>query len=281
MTFADRPYGSFPRDERPDPDAPPEAPRRRRWYEPAPGPRAAFIRRATFWSSLALFTAAVFISPPPLPRTYEIALPAPGPALSVAGLYARVGQAVVEIHARDASGVEHIGAGVVVDESGAILTSLHVVRDASLTVRFADGSEARAGINAQLPEQDIAVILPSRVPLALVPAVLGDARGLRIGDQAVVIGSPFGLTRTLSVGVISGLGRTIRIPPVEQELTGLIQVDAAVNPGNSGGPLVDARGEVVGIVIGVPKPGDNSTAVGIGFAVTIDNAAGALGLPPD
>jgi S1-C subfamily serine protease len=281
MTLADRPYGSFPRDASPHAEAPPVAPRPRRFYEPAPGRRAALIRRGAFFASLFLFACAVLLSPPALRRTDEIVLPTPEPTLAAPDVYARVGQAVVEIRARSANGEERIGSGVVVDRSGAILTSLHVVQDASLTIRFADGSEARGGLASALVEQDIAVVLPSQLPATLEPAVLGDPRRLRIGDSAYVIGSPFGLTRSFSAGVVSGLDRQVRIPPVATDLTGLIQVDAAINPGNSGGPVVDSRGEVVGIVVGVPRPGDGTTAVGVGFAVTIDNAAGALGVPPD
>ena len=110
---------------------------------------------------------------------------------------------------------------------------------------------------------------------------MGKPRSLRIGDKALAIGSPYGLTGSLSVGVVSGLDRSALVPPLQTSLSGLIQFDGAINPGNSGGPLLDENGEVVGIVVGVPDPNDKKTAVGIGFAVTIENAAGALGLPPD
>ncbi len=100
------------------------------------------------------------------------------------------------------------------------------------------------------------------------------------GDQVVAVGFPFGIGPSTSAGVISGLGRSFRSPEGEQELTNLIQFDAAANPGNSGGPLVTMDGEVVGIVTGILNPTSHRTFVGIGFAVPIESAASAVGLPP-
>jgi len=276
---ADRPYGTFPRGGPTEAETPPSPPVRRRWFEPAPGLRAARIRRGAFLATLVLLAAALFVPPTPAPATAD---QTPGPAPTPAELYAAVSPAVVEIHATvGATNETRTGAGVLVDASGAILTALHVVQDARLTVRFADGTEVPAAIASTLPASDVAVIIPSLLPLGIAPAVMGNPGSLRIGDRALAIGSPYGLTGSLSVGVVSGLGRSARVPPLEASLDGLIQFDGAINPGNSGGPLLDDRGEVVGIVVGVPRPDDNKTAVGIGFAVTIENAAGALGLPPD
>src|SRR5438034_547441 len=112
-------------------------------------------------------------------------------------------------------------------------------------------------------------------------ATMGDPSRLAIGSPAFVIGHPFGLTSSLSAGVVSGLDRSMTAPGLAKPLTGLIQFDAAVNPGNSGGPLVDANGEVVGIVTGLVNPAGQRVFSGVGFAITIDQAAGALGLPPD
>lgn len=278
---ADRPYGRFPLGDEPDPVAPPPASRARRWYEPAPGRHAQGIRHRVFFVSVVLLALALVASAQQPPRVAE-AEPSPPPLPAIADVYQRVSLAVVEVRGSGAAEADRrLGAGVVVDDSGAILTSLHVVRDAQITVRYIDGTEARAVIVAELPERDIAVISTGFLPAGLPPAVLGDPNRLRVGEEALAIGNPFGLTRSLSVGVVSGVGRTAEIPAVGKPVGGLIQFDGAVNPGNSGGPLVDRRGEVVGIVVGILSPSDGSFAQGVGFAVTIDVAGGALGVPPD
>jgi S1-C subfamily serine protease len=174
-----------------------------------------------------------------------------------------------------------LGTGVIVDQTGTILTSLHVV-DQSTTIRltFADGTHSRAVIASAQPEKDIAVLQPETLPEMYLPATLGNAGALRVGDEAYVVGNPFGLYGSMSSGVISGFNRTFQPPGVAQAIEGLIQVDAAVNPGNSGGPLLNRYGHVVGIVTGIVNPTDDSFFVGIGFAVPIDVAAGGAGLPP-
>src|SRR5205823_2915978 len=138
------------------------------------------------------------------------------------------------------------------DDAGDILTALHVVQDAaSLSVVFADGTESAAVIISEVAASDIAALRPDNTPAQLTPATLGNPSGLRIGDDAIVVGNPFNLTRSLSTGVISGLDRSVQVPNQNRSLTGLIQFDAAVNPGSSGGPLVNRDGEVVGIVTGL------------------------------
>lgn len=174
-----------------------------------------------------------------------------------------------------------LGTGVVINDDGAVLTSLHVISDAtSIQLIFADGTEAEGGVMATEPENDIAVLLPSRLPEVLVPAVLGNPDAMHIGDDAYVVGHPLGLYGSMSTGVISGFDRTFKPPNSDQRLRGLIQIDAAVNPGNSGGPLLNRDGQVVGIVAGLVNPTDESFFIGIGFAVPIDVAGGAAGLPP-
>ena len=174
-----------------------------------------------------------------------------------------------------------VGSGVVVSDRGDILTSLHVVADASdIQVTFADGTQSSARVTARQPENDIAVLRPSRPPALLVPATLGNPGALRVGDEAFVVGNPLGLYGSLSSGVISGLNRSVTPPDSRQRLQGLIQFDAAVNPGSSGGPLLNRDGQVVGIVTGLENPTDQNFFVGIGFAVPIDVAGGAAGLPP-
>jgi S1-C subfamily serine protease len=216
-----------------------------------------------------------------LESVQEQPTPTPTPPLA-ALVYAHVAPSVVQVVATSATGESSTGAGVIVDDQADILTSLHIVANAkTVTVRFSDGSEASAQVTTTLPDKDIAVLKPASAPAKLVPATMGDPSRLAVGAPAFVIGHPFGLTGSLSAGVVSGLDRSISAPALAKPLTGLIQFDAAVNPGNSGGPLVDANGEVVGIVTGLVNPAGQRVFSGVGFAVTIDQAAGALGLPPD
>ena len=198
-------------------------------------------------------------------------------------VYAKVAPSVVQIKVVRNDGTSAgSGSGVIIDDAGDILTALHVVKDArTVTVVFADGTESAAMIISEVAESDIAALRPSITPAQLVPATLGSPSALRIGDDAIVVGNPFALTRSLSTGVISGLDRSLQVPNQGRSLTGLIQFDAAVNPGSSGGPLVNRDGEVVGIVTGLVNPTGQPAFSGVGFAVTIDTAAGALGVPPE
>lgn len=174
-----------------------------------------------------------------------------------------------------------LGTGIVISDRGIILTSLHVVKDAvEVRVVFADGSESEALVIVRQPEKDLAVLRPLIIPDDLVPATLGNSATLRVGDEVVAVGNPFGITNSLSSGVVSGLGRNFRSPKTGETLTDMIQFDAAVNPGNSGGPLVNRNGEVVGIVTGLLNPTEQDVFVGLGFAVPIETAAAAGGAPP-
>lgn len=173
------------------------------------------------------------------------------------------------------------GSGVIIDEGGQILTSLHVVTDAlGIEVKFFDNSEAPALLSAQDAENDIAMLRPLGLPSEVVPATLGNPNTLDVGDEAIVIGNPFGIRHTLTDGVISGLNRSFRSPETGQRMSDLIQFDAAVNPGNSGGALLNQFGQVVGIVTSLFNPTDDEVFIGIGFAVPIDSAAAAAGTPP-
>lgn len=174
-----------------------------------------------------------------------------------------------------------LGSGVIVTGTGEILTSLHVVVDADeILVTFADGTESDAEIILTQPENDIAVLQSSLLPEVLVPAVLGNPGAMRVGDEAFAVGNPFGLYGSMSAGVVSGFNRTFQPEGSDQKLEGLIQIDAAVNPGNSGGPLLNRYGQVVGIVTGIINPTEQSFFVGIGFAVPINVAVGGMGSPP-
>ena len=206
--------------------------------------------------------------------------PAPTPQLAAA-VYQHVAPSVVQVSAKSATGEPSGGAGVIVDEMADILTSLHIVDGGTeIQVKFNDGTSSRVEIVARLPDRDIAVLRALDPPAQFQPATMGNPGSLSIGDPAFVIGHPFGLTGSLSTGVISGLDRTMTAPGLSQPITGLIQFDAAVNPGSSGGPLVDQRGDVVGIVTGLVSPAGKVFS-GVGFAVTIDAAAAGLGIPPD
>src|SRR5574341_177691 len=181
----------------------------------------------------------------------------------------------------DAEAEDGLGSGVVIDDFGDILTSLHVVANASdIQVTFADGTQSSAQVVAAQPENDIAVLRADQPPALLVPATLGNPNAMRVGDEAFVVGNPFGLYGSMSAGVISGFNRSFQPLNGEQDLHGLIQIDAAVNPGNSGGPLLNRYGQVVGIVAGIVNPTEQNFFIGIGFAVPINVAGAAAGLPP-
>src|SRR5438309_1837005 len=276
-TRADRPYGSFLRGHHDvAPDTGVQAPPQRTRFRTA-------LRRALPWSAvLAAPALAIAISMAPAPRPEE-AQPSATPTPPMSEVYAKVAPSVVQIKALRPDGtLGESGSGVIIDDAGDILTALHVVQNArSLTVVFADGTESQAAIIAEVADSGIAALRPLTTPAQLVPATLGSPSSIHIGDDAIVVGNPFALTRSLSTGVISGLDRSVQVPNQGRSLTGLIQFDAAVNPGSSGGPLVNRSGEVVGIVTGLVNPTGQPSFSGVGFAVTIDTAAGALGVPPD
>jgi S1-C subfamily serine protease len=174
-----------------------------------------------------------------------------------------------------------VGTGVVIIDKGVILTNLHVVSGADhIKVIFSDGLESKASITGVQPENDLAVLQASKIPDDLIPATMRSTGDLGPGDKVLAVGFPFGIGPSASGGVISGLKRAFRSPEGKQEMTNLIQFDAAANPGNSGGPLVTMDGEVVGIVTAILNPTPARTFIGIGFAVPIENAAAAAGLPP-
>ena len=174
-----------------------------------------------------------------------------------------------------------VGTGVVIIDKGVILTNLHVVAGAEkIKVTFYDGLEADATIINVQPENDLAVLQAKKIPDDLIAASMRSTDGLQSGDQVVAVGFPFGIGPSVSSGVVSGLKRAFRSPEGKQELSNLIQFDAAANPGNSGGPLVNMDGEVLGIVTAILNPTQARTFIGIGFAVPIENAASAVGTPP-
>jgi S1-C subfamily serine protease len=256
------------------------------------------VRRATPFAGgilaalIAIFLyGGLFPGPPQITRTdvrdsvtRALASQTPGPAFSQL-VYAAVQPSLVliESDSTDPQGKAHhgLGTGVVVDAAGEVLTALHVVDGAtSIKLTFADGSTSPADVAVRRPENDIAVLQPSQLPAVVVPATLGNPASVQVGSEAYIVGNPFGLYGSLSAGVVSGLGRSFQFPNSDRVLHGLIQVDAAVNPGNSGGPLLTRGGQVIGIVTGLVNPTKDDVFVGIGLAVPIDVAGGAAGLPP-
>jgi putative serine protease PepD len=162
------------------------------------------------------------------------------------------------------------GSGSIIDNKGHILTNHHVVANAQkLEVTLADGSKWPAKLIGSDPDNDLAVIKieTPREKLKVIP--IGDSKNLRIGQKVLAIGNPFGLERTLTTGVISSLGRTIR-SEVGFMIEDVIQTDAAINPGNSGGPLLSSEGEIVGINSAIISPSGGS--VGIGFSIPVNTA---------
>lgn len=173
-----------------------------------------------------------------------------------------------------------MGTGVVVEDDGTILTNLHVATGTpKIRVTFTDGTIADARLIGSQPGNDLAVLQPSTVPAGLKAATMTSATTLSPGDQVVSVGFPFGVGPSASAGIVSGLGREFE-EHGKATLQNLIQFDASTNPGNSGGPLVNAKGEVVGITTALMNPSGVRTFAGIGFAITIDTAATALGENP-
>lgn len=238
-----------------------------------------------------LFYGVFYPDPPPLTErevsetvAQALASATPPPAYS-SSVYRAILPSLVFVEAQfpgeDGEGEFGFGTGVVINDNGDILTSLHVVENATdIRVTFADGTESSAEVIVEQPENDIAGLRANQPPLQFLPATLGNPNAMRVGDEAFVVGHPLGLVGSMSAGVISGFDRSFQLPGSQQKLEGLIQIDAAVNPGNSGGPLLNRSGQVVGIIAALANPTEQDVFIGIGFAVPINTAATAVGLPP-
>ncbi|RQO82273.1 S1C family serine protease [Acidovorax sp. FJL06] len=216
-------------------------------------------------------------------RTLETTTPPSAAARAVESIAPSVVRVVG--YSRSKNGKEEIergiGTGVVIVDKGVILTNLHVVAGAErIGITFHDGLETTASLTGAQPENDLAVLQAHKVPDDLEAATLRSTQNLRPGDHVVAVGFPFGIGPSASAGVVSGLEREFTSPEGKRQLSNLIQFDAAANPGNSGGPLVTLDGEVVGIVTAILNPTPARTFIGIGFAVPIENAASAVGMPP-
>ncbi|MGW2161231.1 S1C family serine protease [Nonomuraea sp. NPDC001699] len=194
--------------------------------------------------------------------------PTPSATPAVPDVFRKVGPSVVVVRAG-----KSFGTGVIAAEDGTVLTAHHVVKGTkNVDLTFADGTRAKAVVAAANPKRDVAVLKPAKLPEIVVPATLGGA--VDVGAPVVAIGNPLGLTYSVSTGVVSGLDRTTGGTAEDGGLDGLIQFDASVNPGSSGGPLLDARGLVVGIVVSIADPGGDDAFAGIAFAVPIGVALG-------
>jgi len=214
----------------------------------------------------------------PTPLSEEIIAEVDAEDVILVNLYQRTNPGVVYIAVLVEEGGTPIplgsGSGFVIDTEGHIITNNHVVEEADIVrVTFSDGSVAGdAQVLGRDPYSDLAVILVDVSPERLVPLELGDSSTLQVGQRVVAIGNPFGLEGTMTVGVVSALGRTL--PAQMVEIAGfrnpeIIQTDAAINPGNSGGPLLDTRGRVIGVNTAIRSmTGLNS---GIGFAVPVNS----------
>ncbi|HRA64222.1 MAG TPA: trypsin-like peptidase domain-containing protein [Burkholderiaceae bacterium] len=267
--------------------------RRARWRSNAADPRFLWIAIGILCAAL-LLVAANLVRQTPRVLTQEDIDSAVLKTLETANLPSAaaraaqlIGPSVVRVmsYEKGTNGREDIergvGTGVVIVDKGVILTNLHVVSGAdTIKVVFADGLESEASIKGVQAEDDLAVLQAHKIPDDLIAATMRSTAELMPGDQVVAVGFPFGIGPSTSAGVVSGLKRSFRSPEGKQEMTNLIQFDAAANPGNSGGPLVTMEGHVVGIVTAILNPGDQRTFIGIGFAVPIENAASAAGLHP-
>jgi S1-C subfamily serine protease len=182
----------------------------------------------------------------------------------VQAVVAAASPAVVKVTA----GGERLGSGFLVDRRGRILTNAHVLtEDDTATVTFDDGTESRAEVLGRDESTDIAVLRAEEMPAGVRPLPLGRSGDLVVGDPVLAIGNPFGLERTATTGIVSALKRIITAPN-GFEIQNVVQTDAAINQGNSGGPLLDSRGRVIGINSQIATGSGGSD--GIGFAVPID-----------
>jgi S1-C subfamily serine protease len=194
---------------------------------------------------------------------------ASGEGLSVGAIYRNSIKGVVEITARGGGNLggrqEAQGSGFVIDEDGHIVTNEHVVSGASsITVRFSDGSTRDAELVGTDRSTDLALIKVDADASFLEPLALGDSDEVAVGDGVLAMGSPFGLEGTITSGIVSALHRQIRAPN-SFTITGTIQTDAAVNHGNSGGPLLDQQGRVIGVNAQIESESGGSD--GVGFAI--------------
>ncbi|MFT4307397.1 MAG: trypsin-like peptidase domain-containing protein [Microbacterium sp.] len=230
---------------------------------------AAAIATVVVVAGIALFALPAALSTPEASASAVASPTATTP--TVAEVYASVVASVVVVQVVQGDGTG-LGSGVIVDDTGTILTAAHVVEGASsIQVTFADGTVAAATVSATDAATDTASLVPDALPGILVPATIGSSTPLSVGSAVIAIGNPLGLSASASTGIVSGLDRTAT-PEGGTQLSGLIQFDAAANPGSSGGPLLDENGAVIGIVVAIANPTGEDSFAGIGFAVPLGSA---------
>ena len=209
----------------------------------------------------------------PTPLGDDVLVPLDVEEQLVTNLYDRVGPSVVHVTARLVTvdffygpmPQEGTGSGFIYDDAGHIVTNYHVIEGAeTIAVKFSDEQEVPARVIGIDPPNDLAVLSLEEVPPDLMPLTLGSSDELRVGQRTIAIGNPFGLDRTLTTGVVSALGRPLQSQD-ENVIFDVVQTDAANNPGNSGGPLLNSRGQVIGINTAIQEE-----AQGIGFAVPVN-----------
>jgi S1-C subfamily serine protease len=237
-----------------------------------------------FASPTALPTAVPTVTAVPQPTAVPPMAGTPPPAVAnllnleqeIIEVYQSVGMGVVNITNRSVAydffmrpvPQEGSGSGMVYDQEGHIITNYHVIEDADeLLVTLPDETTVSAEVVGADPSNDLAVLRVDVSSELLHPIPLGQSGDLRVGQFVVAIGNPFGFERTLTVGVVSALGRVIESPD-ERFIGEIIQTDAAINPGNSGGPLLDLSGRVIGMNTAIFSP--SQASAGIGFAVPVD-----------
>lgn len=238
--------------------------------------------------------ALLQVSPPaatatmqPIPTRPATATPVPAAVSSAAeaveqlliNIYQRVSPAVVHVEVTAGGNTftqrSGAGSGFVLDKEGHIVTNDHVVRDAErIRVIFADDTQVGAEVVGRDPAIDLAVIRVNVSEDVLVPVELGNSDALRVGQRAIAIGNPFRFDQSMTVGVISALGRVVEPSESGEFIPELIQTDAAINPGNSGGPLLDSRGRVIGINTLIFS--ETGTSSGVGFAIPVNTLRQSL-----
>jgi S1-C subfamily serine protease len=237
-----------------------------------PTPTSAPVQAATVPVQVAPSTA----EPVPTAASQPATQPMLGLEEEIIRVYEEVGQGVVNITNRSYGldffmrpvPQEGTGSGIVYDSQGHIITNYHVIEGAEeLFVTLPDESTVDARVVGADPSNDLAVIQVDAPAELLHPVPLGASADLRVGQIVVAIGNPFGLERTLTVGVVSALGRVIESPD-DRFIGEIIQTDAAINPGNSGGPLLDLSGRIIGVNTAIFSP--SQASAGIGFAVPVD-----------